>query len=239
MLGHASIQRNPSRGDTWVIGNVATRLDSRNRGISTGLIRAAVAFVATQPGARNVALQVMEGNAPAQHVYARCGFETLTTVTRYVNRTIALAKFASPVAAQRAGVRDRSHVWACSSANLTEAVRYAESIDDATYRLDVGWWIWNNFNGNRDQWFRTNHGAVRTRANIDRAEHHMELFLLPDATLSEAHALIDAGLHRLDEYVAKPIGSMLPLGCDVAHAALMDAGFKPTQAFVHMINRLV
>lgn len=239
LVGHASIQRNPTRSDTWVIGNVATRADMRNRGISTALVQAAIAFAAQQFGARNVALQVMDGNTPAHHVYKRCGFETLTSVTRYRNRTSQLSEAGSgKVVARRTRLRDRAHVSACVSATLTEQVRYSESFDDAVYRLDIGWWLWNSLNGNRDQWHRTERGALRTRANFDLAEHHLELFLQPEATIEEAHALVGAGLQRLNDYVSKPVAAMLPREQHVAHAALMDAGFKPTQTFVHMLKRL-
>ena len=73
VVGAASMQRNPTRRDTWVIGNVATHPAHRNRGISTALIRAAFAHARAR-GARAAALQVVEGNAPALHVYEKSGF---------------------------------------------------------------------------------------------------------------------------------------------------------------------
>src|SRR5690242_21802845 len=40
LLGNASVQRNPIRRDTWIVGNVATHPAHRNRGIATALMSA-------------------------------------------------------------------------------------------------------------------------------------------------------------------------------------------------------
>ena len=44
ILGNVGMQRNPTRRDTWVIGNVATHPAHRNRGIASALLSAIIHY---------------------------------------------------------------------------------------------------------------------------------------------------------------------------------------------------
>lgn len=249
IVGNVSLQRNPARRDTWVIGNVATHPAWRNRGVSTALIRAAIAFAGARQG-RFVALQVIEGNWPALRVYERAGFRALGTVTHY-RRSSVRAQSLPPAPdtppARRARYVDRDAVWALARLNIPDALTYAEPFDASVYRLDWRWWVSNLFNGWREQWLvrdandrvagassRPVVGAIRTRVNFDLPEHHVELMLDPRAGVEAGIDLLVAGLRRFEDYVSKPLYCVQSRPHQASHGALQAVGFQPTRTLVHM-----
>jgi GNAT superfamily N-acetyltransferase len=244
LLGNVSIQQNPLRKDTWVIGNVATHPDHRNRGISTALLQAAIEHALKDRRARYVALQVVDGNDPATHLYKKLGFETTGSVTRYHRSSVWAQPVQSlneiiegnkPIPKVRSARRsDRDFVWHVTRFNVSESLTYSEPFDERPYRLGWRWAFDNIFGGNCEKWFVCNGGAVRTRANFDIAEHHVELMLSESATLHDGIALLSEGLKRFEDYINKPLFSAQSHPHTQAHVALQLMGFKPRQTFLHM-----
>ncbi|MGQ9903236.1 MAG: GNAT family N-acetyltransferase [Anaerolineae bacterium] len=249
IVGNVSLQRNPARRDTWVIGNVATHPAWRNRGISTALIRAAIAFARSRQG-RFVALQVVEGNTPALRVYERAGFRALGTVTHYRRPSVraqSLPLLPDAPAVRRARRADRDAVWTVARFNIPDHLTYAEPFDASAYRLDWRWWVSNFFNGWREQWLvrdAADHpadagsqsivGAIRTRVNFELPEHHVELMLDARASVEDGIELLVAGLRRLEDYVSKPLYCAQSRPHEATHGALQAVGFRPTRTLVHM-----
>ncbi len=249
IVGNVSLQRNPTRRDTWVIGNVATHPAWRNRGVSTALIGSAIAFARAR-GGRFVALQVVEGNQPALRVYERAGFRALGAVTHY--RRPSVRAQALPVApralpARRARRADRDVVWAVARLNIPDDLTYAEPFDPRVYRLDWRWWLSNFFNGWREQWLVGDApnrspdpgsaqmmGAIRTRVNFDSPEHHVELMLDGRASVEDGIALLVAGLSRFEGYVSRPLYCAQARPHEATHGALQAVGFQPIRTLVHM-----
>lgn len=60
--------------DQWLIGNVSVLPEYRRRGIARELVHACVAF-ARERGARQITLEVVDGNVPAVALYESLGFE--------------------------------------------------------------------------------------------------------------------------------------------------------------------
>ncbi len=253
IVGNVSIQRNPTRRDTWVIGNVATHPAWRKRGISTALIRSAIAFARARQG-RFVALQVVEGNTPALHVYERTGFGALGAVTHYRRPSVRVQPlpFNDLVTLARLARRaDRDGVWAVARLNIPDTLTYAEPFDARMYRLDWRWWVSNFFNGWREQWLvreRTGRdadtssrliaGAIRTRVNFELPEHHVELMLDAHADVEAGIDLLVAGLRRLEDYLSKPLYCVQARPHEATHAALQAVGFQPIRTLVHMGLRI-
>lgn len=249
IVGNVSLQRNPTRRDTWVIGNVATHPAWRNRGISTALIHAAIAFARSRQG-RFVALQVVEGNTPALRVYERAGFRALGAVTHYRRPSVraqSLPLLPDASAVRRARRADRDAVWTVARFNIPDHLTYAEPFDASTYRLDWRWWVSNLFNGWREQWLvrdAADHpadagsqsivGAIRTRVNFDLSEHHVELMLDARASVEDGVSLLVAGLRRFEEYVSRPLYCAQSRPHEATHGALQAVGFQPTRTLVHM-----
>lgn len=60
--------------DQWLIGNVSVLPDYRRRGIARELVHACVEY-ARERGARQITLEVVDGNVPAVALYEALGFE--------------------------------------------------------------------------------------------------------------------------------------------------------------------
>ncbi len=236
VLGHASIQRNPVQSDTWVVGNVATRMNARGRGIARMLTGRCIDEARDQSGCRKVALQMLEGNFAALHVYRALGFKPVGIRTRYQWSQTWVGEAGLPMRLTRpARLSDRAHIWACAQAGAPEIFGQAEAWDAGLYKLGWRWKFWNIMNGDRELWFISPNGALRSSANLQGAMHTLELHALPAASQDEAMALVQRGLHRLDDYVTKPVHATLARGNSVADSALRACGFRPMASFVHML----
>ena len=259
IVGNVSLQRNPARRDTWVIGNVATHPAWRNRGVSTALIGSAIAFARAR-GGRFVALQVVEGNWPALRVYERAGFRALGAVTHYRRPSVraqALPVAPRALSARRARHADRDAIWGVARLNIPDDLTYAEPFDASLYRLDWRWRLSNFFNGWREQWLVAEApnrspdpgsaqtgsaqtgsaqimGAIRTRVNFDSPEHHVELMLDARGSVEDGIALLVAGMSHFEGYVSRPLYCAQARPHEATHGALQAVGFQPIRTLVHM-----
>ncbi len=249
LLGNASIQRNPSRKDVWIIGNVATDRGFRCRGIGQSVVEACLRY-ATSRQVKTVALQVDRGNGPAVRLYERLGFQPVGEVTYFIRppvRRLTLdATPMAPVLPRDARRSDRDAVQGLTALNLPPALSYAEPFDPSVYRLGLRWSLSNALNGNPERWFvldshsssDTLAGAVRTRVNIDGSHHHMELLLPVGASVDAAQALLIAGLQRIAPFISKPVyaaQSHADAGVfDVVDAAYAALGFTTARNLIHM-----
>ncbi len=245
IVGNVGIQRNPMRRDTWIIGNVATHPSFRDRGIASALL-AAIIHYAYARGARNIALQVMEGNMPAQHVYEKHGFISVGAITYYRRASVRTQPVwhdisASTTLAVRNTVwADKDHVWRMTRANVPDELTYAEPFDDRVYRLNLRWRMLNFFTGNPERWLMGEEGsfvvgAVRTRVNIESSEHHLELMLAPDADEGSGITLLEQALKLFEGCINRPILATQARPHASAHAALQAMGFKPQRTLIHMV----
>ncbi|MCS7088287.1 MAG: GNAT family N-acetyltransferase [Thermoflexales bacterium] len=238
LLGNASVQRNPTRGDTWIIGNVATRADARNRGIGRAVVEACIQYAA-QKGARYVALQADVTNAPAIHLYDKLGFERLVEVVHYLRPPVRAGAFdASSALAHTRPARwsDRSTVLALAQHCIPEASTYAEAFDSNVYRLGPRWSLVNALSGNVEAWHiaKDGNGAVRTRVNYEGSCHHIELLLDAEADEEIARALLMRGLHRFTTFLSKPIYAAQIAPTSVVHQAFLASGFRVLRTLAHM-----
>ncbi|HEY3378182.1 MAG TPA: GNAT family N-acetyltransferase, partial [Armatimonadota bacterium] len=187
VLGNVGTQINPTRRNTWVIGNVATHPEHRNRGIASALMGAMLQFTRSR-GARHVALQVVDGNAPAVHLYEKYGFISVGAVSYYRRAAVRQSPVwhdisaSSALMVRRAGWHDSDNVWRVTRFNLPDELTYSEPFDEAHYHLGLRWSLSNAFSGSPERWLvgETDgrfSGAVRTRVNLDMSEHHIELML--------------------------------------------------------------
>jgi len=242
VVANASVQRNLTRRDTWMIGNVATRADMRNRGIGCAVMDACIQH-ATRKGASVLALQADTHNKPALHLYEKAGFARVGEVTHYLRpnarQTEVEMSDSTDAPIRTARWADRAAVWALAQLNIPEEITYAESFDSSLYRLGFRWSLTNTLNGNPEQWHVLHAnmqvaGAVRTRANIEGSSHHLELMLDDGATREDGMALIERGLTRLERYISKPVYAAQSLPHMPTHDALLATGFASKRTLVHM-----
>jgi GNAT superfamily N-acetyltransferase len=245
VLGNASIQRNPTRRDTWVVGNVATHPDFRNRGIGTSLMSTVIHY-ARMRGARHVALQVLEGNTAALRVYEKLGFRTVGAVAYYQRPAVRIqpvwhdVSAAPSVRVRRASWKDSDDVWQATRDNLPEELTYAEPFDRQVYRLGLRWSLANMLRGNAEQWLVAEDdgvftGAVRTRVNFELSQHHVELMLPEQATTGHGIRLLGHALQRFEIYISKPLLAIQSRPHEPSHTALAAMGFRPTRTLLHMV----
>jgi GNAT superfamily N-acetyltransferase len=243
VIGNASIQRNATRRDTWIIGNVATHPDHRGRGIATAVTEACVRL-ATRRGARFVALQVVADNDPAFRMYRTLGFQPVGDVIHYRRppvRTMPVeANLPTRATAnlRSATWRDKREVWQLAAHNTPDVLTYAEPYDAGLYRLGLRWSFLNSMNGNPERWWVADDasgllGAVRTRVNYQGSEHHLELMMRHD-DVQTAYELACIGLNRFGDYITKPIYAAHARPHQATHTALQLVGFQPSRHLVHM-----
>jgi ribosomal protein S18 acetylase RimI-like enzyme len=233
IIGNASVQRNPLRPNTWVIGNVATHADARRRGIGRALVSAAIEHACQQRRCQHVALQVLATNLPAIKLYEQLGFRGSGVITRYWRAPLdeAFANYSRKATL----FQMRDFVARLLPYNIPDALRFAEPFEESVYRLGVRWWLQNALNATAEEWNMNGGGAVRTRISFEAREHYLELLIGADTTKSVASELVSAGLQRLSQYSRKPIvASQTRLSNSAAEDALQAHGFTPRGAFLHM-----
>ncbi|MCS6846808.1 MAG: GNAT family N-acetyltransferase [Anaerolineae bacterium] len=241
LIANASVQRNYTRRDTWIIGNVATQPAYRNRGIGRAVVEACIQYAASR-GAHYIALQADVNNKPALHLYEKLGFQRLGEVTHYLRPAeLDPPDDELPRRTRKARWSDRAAVWALAQRNVPERFTFAEPFDANMYRLGLRWSLLNALNGNIEQWRVMDAGkggellgAVRTRATFEGSYHHLEVLPNANATVEDAVHLIESGLRRLEDYATKPVYAAHACIDETPHAALRAAGFRPTRTLVHM-----
>ncbi|HEY3341696.1 MAG TPA: GNAT family N-acetyltransferase, partial [Anaerolineae bacterium] len=140
VLGNASVQYNPTRRGTWIVGNVATHPAHRNRGIGSSLISAIIHF-ARQRHVKGLALQVVEGNMPAIHLYEKYGFQALGAVTYYQRQSVRVQPVwhevsgTSDVLVRKASWSDRDNVWRAVGHNIPDELTYSDPFEPQMYQL--------------------------------------------------------------------------------------------------------
>jgi GNAT superfamily N-acetyltransferase len=244
VLGNASVQYNPSRRGFWIVGNVATHPDHRSRGIGSALIGATIQFARAR-NARGMALQVMEGNAPAIHLYEKYGFRAQGAVTYYQRPSVRVqpvwhdVSSANAVLVRKATWADSDNVWRAVGHNIPDELTYADPFDSRMYRLGMRWSLVNWFGGNREHWWVAESGgrfigALRTRVNLDMSQHNVELMLQAQAAAAHGIALLERALKHFEAYAAKPLLATQARPHVYSHEALQAVGFKPTRTLIHM-----
>ncbi len=246
ILGNASIQRNPIRRDTWIIGNVATDAAKRGRGIASAVMQACLRFAALKD-ARVLALQVDKGNSAAVRLYDRLGFQAVGEVTYYLRRSVRAspvpltAELDATVRVRGARWSDREAVWQLARHNIPEPLTFSEPFERGVYRLGMRWSLFNTLNGNPEKWYLLENAAsgavlaaARTRVNIDGANHHIELMLRDDTEAVHGAALLEAAMQRFEPYISKPVYAAQSLPHLLSHEALKAVGFQAARHLVHM-----
>lgn len=244
LVGNASIQRNPTRSDTWIVGNVATAPAYRGRGIARVLIEACMRH-ASMRGARHIALLVDEGNASARRLYESMDFSAQGVTTYFMRPSsgdgCANATDAAVRAARRA---DRGAVWKLARRNIPDAYTYAEPFDSGLYRLGLFWSLRNQFHGSREGWYVFDDaahsviGAVRMHVGRDEMHHHVELMLDERASVIHGERLLVQALSELARRPPLPIAAAQSRTNDAAEQALENVGFARQRILVHMRRKI-
>lgn len=243
LIGNASIQRNPTRGDTWIIGNVATDPAHRRRGVARAVIQACIRYACAR-SARNIALLVDRDNTAARQLYDSLGFVALGMTTYFLRDAAATechAQSTGDAHVRPARWSDRQAVWDLTRGNIPDEYTYAEPFDAGLYRLGPSWSLRNRLGGIREAWAvfenETNHtllGAVRTHRSREGPHHHLELMLGPYADVDCGEMLLMRALKDVSSQSRLPIAAAQSHMHAGAMAAIERTGFRPQRVLVHM-----
>jgi GNAT superfamily N-acetyltransferase len=245
LVGNASIQRNPTRLDTWIIGNVATDPAHRRKGVARAVIEACVRHARAR-GARQIALLVDRDNASARRLYESLSFDEFGMTTYYLRdavRDVPVTHAHGDLQTRPARWSDHRAVWELTRGNIPEEYTYAEPFDASLYQLGLFWSLRNFFGGGRESWLVLEDrerggllGAVRTHVGRDEAHHHLELMLGAHGNVMEGEALMQSALHAMS--VRAP--TLMPIAAAQSHTnmaameSLERAGFQPRRVLLHM-----
>jgi ribosomal protein S18 acetylase RimI-like enzyme len=236
VIGNVSVRRAGTRGEGWLIGNVAVHPDYRRRGIALALMQAALGLMHAR-GGRWAGLLVEHDNQAALRLYERMGFYRLGAVTTWQGRPPGTA-----AARQPALRRLRPDEWEAEyqlARNARPApLKWMEPLSRSDFR--AGWprGLVNFLRGRREEHWVAAEGerllaALRIRVSWAGDAHEIAIFVHPQVRGVYEASLLAHGLARLPRG-ARAVQVEHPAGDTGAESALRDLGLTPVRTLVHM-----
>ena len=235
VVGNVTVQRAASGSGRWQIANVAVSPAWRGRGISRALMEHALDYIREMGGSWAV-LQVRGENEIARGLYERLRFENMG----------GTSELFAPGAPRRVAFPVLSNLQAFSAADGNLLYDLATSRPSAEFQ----WWravrrdefqvplekrigeLVNRLAGRqriyryaiRDYTSRFE-GAIQVTARCWKGEHHIRLWLRPDAQELYAQPLVLSALALLQESPRWPLRATVSTQDEIAVQALLDHGF--------------
>ncbi|MDE0200307.1 MAG: N-acetyltransferase [Caldilineaceae bacterium] len=235
VVGNVTVQRAASGSGRWQIANVAVSPAWRGRGISRALMEHALDYIREMGGSWAV-LQVRGENEIARGLYERLRFENMG----------GTSELFAPGAPRRVALPVLSNLQAFSAADGNLLYDLATSRPSAEFQ----WWravrrdefqvplekrigeLVNRLAGRqriyryaiRDYTSRFE-GAIQVTARCWKGEHHIRLWLRPDAQELYAQPLVLSALALLQESPRWPLRATVSTQDEIAVQALLDHGF--------------
>ncbi len=235
VVGNVTVQRAASGSGRWQIANVAVSPAWRGRGISRALMEHALDYIREMGGSWAV-LQVRGENEIARGLYERLRFENMG----------GTSELFAPGAPRRVAFPVLSNLQAFSAADGNLLYDLATSRPSAEFQ----WWravrrdefqvplekrigeLVNRLAGRqriyryaiRDYTSRFE-GAIQVTARCWKGEHHICLWLRPDAQEQYAQPLVLSALALLQEFPRWPLRATVSTQDEIAVQALLDHGF--------------
>lgn len=235
VVGNVTVQRAASGSGRWQIANVAVSPAWRGRGISRALMEHALDYIREMGGSWAV-LQVRGENEIARGLYERLRFENMG----------GTSELYAPGAPRRVAFPVLSNLQAFSAADGNLLYDLATSRPSAEFQ----WWravrrdefqvplekrigeLVNRLAGRqriyryaiRDYTSRFE-GAIQVTARCWKGEHHIRLWLRPDAQEQYAQPLVLSALALLQEFPRWPLRATVSTQDEIAVQTLLDHGF--------------
>ena len=235
VVGNVTVQRAASGSGRWQIANVAVSPAWRGRGISRALMEHALDYIREMGGSWAV-LQVRGENEIARGLYERLRFENMG----------GTSELYAPGAPRRVAFPVLSNLQAFSAADGNLLYDLATSRPSAEFQ----WWravrrdefqvplekrigeLVNRLAGRqriyryaiRDYTSRFE-GAIQVTARCWKGEHHIRLWLRPDAQEQYAQPLVLSALALLQESPRWPLRATVSTQDEIAVQTLLDHGF--------------
>ena len=235
VVGNVTVQRAASGSGRWQIANVAVSPAWRGRGISRALMEHALDYIREMGGSWAV-LQVRGENEIALGLYERLRFENMG----------GTSELYAPGAPRRVAFPVLSNLQAFSAADGNLLYDLATSRPSAEFQ----WWravrrdefqvplekrigeLVNRLVGRqriyryaiRDYTSRFE-GAIQVTARCWKGEHHIRLWLRPDAQEQYAQPLVLSALALLQESPRWPLRATVSTQDEIAVQTLLNHGF--------------
>ncbi|MCY4082124.1 MAG: N-acetyltransferase [Caldilineaceae bacterium] len=235
VVGNVTVQRAASGSGRWQIANVAVSPAWRGRGISRALMEHALDYIREMGGSWAV-LQVRGENEIARGLYERLRFENMG----------GTSELYAPGAPRRVAFPVLSNLQAFSAADGNLLYDLATSRPSAEFQ----WWRavrrdefqvplekrigeLVNWLAGRQRIYRYAirdytsrfEGAIQVTARCWKGEHHIRLWLRPDAQEQYAQPLVLSALALLQEFPRWPLRATVSTQDEIAVQTLLDHGF--------------
>ncbi len=235
VVGNVTVQRAASGSGRWQIANVAVSPAWRGRGISRALMEHALDYIREMGGSWAV-LQVRGENEIARGLYERLRFENMG----------GTSELYAPGAPRRVAFPVLSNLQAFSAADGNLLYDLATSRPNAEFQ----WWRavrrdefqvplekrigeLVNWLAGRQRIYRYAirdytsrfEGAIQVTARCWKGEHHIRLWLRPDAQEQYAQPLVLSALALLQEFPRWPLRATVSTQDEIAVQTLLDHGF--------------
>ncbi|MYH62612.1 MAG: GNAT family N-acetyltransferase [Caldilineaceae bacterium SB0675_bin_29] len=235
VVGNVTVQRAASGSGRWQIANVAVSPAWRGRGISRALMEHALDYIREMGGSWAV-LQVRGENEIARGLYERLRFENMG----------GTSELYAPGAPKRVAFPVLSNLQAFSAADGNLLYDLATSRPNAEFQ----WWRavrrdefqvplekrigeLVNWLAGRQRIYRYAirdytsrfEGAIQVTARCWKGEHHIRLWLRPDAQEQYAQPLVLSALALLQEFPRWPLRATVSTQDEIAVQTLLDHGF--------------
>ena len=248
VVGNVTVQRAASGSGRWRIANVAVSPAWRGRGISRALMEHALDYIREMGGSWAV-LQVRGENEIARGLYERLRFENMG----------GTSELYAPGAPRRIAFPVLSNLQAFSPSDSNLLYDLAASRPNAEFQ----WWravrrddfqvplekrigeLMNRIAGRqriyryaiRDYGSRFE-GAIQVTARWWQGEHHIRLWLRPDAQDQYAQPLVLSALALLQECPRWPLRATVSTQDEIAAQTLLDHGFAVRSTLYTMRLRM-
>ncbi|MDE0200271.1 MAG: N-acetyltransferase [Caldilineaceae bacterium] len=248
VVGNVTVQRAASGSGRWQIANVAVSPAWRGRGISRALMEHALEYIRDMGGSWAV-LQVRGENEIARGLYERLRFENMG----------GTSELYAPGAPRRVALPVLSNLQAFSPSDSNLLYDLATSRPNAEFQ----WWravrrddfhvplekrigeMVNRLVGRqriyryaiRDYSSRFE-GAIQVTARWWQGEHHIRLWLRPDAQEQYAQPLVLSALALLQDSPRWPLRATVSTQDEIAAQTLLEHGFAVRSTLYTMRLRM-
>ena len=235
VVGNVTVQRASSGSGRWQIANVAVSPAWRGRGISRALMEHALDYIRDMGGSWAV-LQVRGGNRIARGLYERLCFENMGGASELyapgAPRSVERPELPN---LQPFSPSDSNLLYELATSRPSAELQWWRAVRRNDFRLPLEKRIGEQLSRlvGRQRIFRYAirdygsrfEGAIQVTARCWRGEHHIRLWLRPEAQERYAQPLILSALALLQESPRWPLRAFVSTQDEIAAQTLLAHGF--------------
>jgi len=244
LVGNVTLSPEGGHTGLWTVSNVAVHPGFRGQGIAHQLMQSALQE-ARRKGARIILLEVQTDNSPAQKLYRGLGFERYDAIAELrlpaLRRLDLQPELAVPLR-KRSG-RDWRKLYGFFAAVTPPAALAIRPIPPAHYRMDIGMRLERllddfAYRCQRSDWVCDHDGEIaavlQLTGQYGSAAHRLQMDVHPAHRGTLEHALLAAGLHKLQSFPEREVAATASTSHPQALEAFQRAGFRTVRILDQM-----